>query len=159
MKKISMRIFLCVILFLVGVYVYAQNHSSQRAFSEKTAMKERTIQSGVMMADTVRYMPYSEGTLEKKTDSRRVLFFYANWCSTTCIPADINFQKNTAKIPVDVRVIRVNYNDTDTNSEERALAVKYGVVYQHTFVQIDSKGNVVTKWNGGDIDELLSRLI
>lgn len=159
MKKISIRIILCVILFLVGVSVYAQNHSSQRAFSEKMAMKERTLPSGVMRADTVRYMPYSEGTLEKAADSRRVLFFFANWCSTTCIPADRNFQKNTAKIPVDVRVIRVNYNDSDTNSEERALAIKYGVVYQHTFVQIDSKGNVVTKWNGGDIDELLSHII
>ena len=54
-------------------------------------------------------------------------------------------------------VIRVNYNDPETDQEEKDLAKKYNVVYQHTFVQIDEEGNLVTRWNGGQIEELLAK--
>ena len=37
---------------------------------------------------------------------------------------------------------------------DRDLAKKYLISYQHTFVQIDNDGNSVSKWNGGDIDNL-----
>jgi hypothetical protein len=36
------------------------------------------------------------------------------------------------------------------------LQKKYGVTYQHTFVQIDENGEALSKWNGGDVDKLLS---
>jgi hypothetical protein len=58
-----------------------------------------------------------------------------------------------------VTIIRVNYNDSDTDPAEEALADEYGVTYQHTFVQIDENGNEVAKWNGGEIEELLERII
>jgi thioredoxin-related protein len=46
----------------------------------------------------------------------------------------------------------------ETDQEEKDLAKKYGITYQHTFVQIDSKGNEITKWNGGKTDELLAKI-
>lgn len=85
------------------------------------------------------------------------LYFYANWCPI-CKPADADFKANSSKIPPDVTVIRVNYNDTDTGQEEKDLAKKYGITYQHTFVQIDAQGKEVTKWNGGQTDELLANI-
>ena len=104
-----------------------------------------------------RYVEFKSGTLEMYTDKRRVLYFYANWCPT-CRPADANFKANESKIPEDVVVIRVNYNDSDTDSDEEQLATQYGITYQHTFVQIDAEGNEVTKWNGGEISELLDNI-
>lgn len=35
----------------------------------------------------------------------------------------------------------------------------YGVTYQHTFVQIDENGDALAKWNGGDVEKLLSNVI
>lgn len=105
-----------------------------------------------------RYIEYSKSALESPSTNRRVLYFYANWCPI-CKPADQNFRTNQNLIPVDVRVIRVNYNDSNTDQEEKDLAKKYGVTYQHTFVQIDQNGNEITKWNGGKIDELLKNII
>lgn len=102
-----------------------------------------------------RYIQYSKTALSSVSGNRRVLFFYASWCPT-CRPADENFIKNVSKIPEDVTLIRVNYNDPETDQEEKDLAKKYGITYQHTFVQIDSMGKEITKWNGGQIDELLS---
>lgn len=104
-----------------------------------------------------RYVEYSNRVLDITSSNRRVLFFYANWCPT-CRPADVNFKESTSMIPEDVTVIRVNYNDTETDQEEKDLAKQYGVTYQHTFIQIDAAGKEVTKWNGGQINELIANI-
>ncbi len=108
------------------------------------------------MADS-RYVQYSKSALVSASGKRRVIFFYASWCPT-CKSADVSFTQNESKIPSDLTLIRVNYNDPDTDQEEKDLAKKYGITYQHTFVQIDSTGKEVTKWNGGQINELLSKI-
>jgi len=59
---------------------------------------------------------------------------------------------NVSKLPVDVVVFKTDY---DT---ERGLKQKYGVTYQHTYVQVDSDGREVAKWNGGGVDKLLEEL-
>ncbi|MGB2791549.1 MAG: thioredoxin family protein, partial [Candidatus Moraniibacteriota bacterium] len=104
-----------------------------------------------------QYEDYTKSAFDQAVGKRRVLFFYANWCPI-CRPADSDIRANVAKLPADVAGLRVNYNDTDTDSDEKALAKEYGVTYQHTFVQIDSDGNVVTKWNGGKMAELLNNI-
>lgn len=104
-----------------------------------------------------RYVVYSKKSFDDASSTRRVLFFYASWCPI-CKPTDASFTQNAKKIPEDVTVIRVNYNDPETDQEEKDLAKKYGITYQHTFVQIDRAGKEVATWNGGQIDELLSNI-
>lgn len=104
-----------------------------------------------------KYVEYSGTALEEAAGKKRVLFFYANWCPT-CRPADADFRANPNKIPPGAVVIRVNYNDTETDQEEKDLSEMYGVTYQHTFVHIDENGKELTKWNGGDTDELVENL-
>lgn len=114
----------------------------------------------VMMdkAKESRYTVFASAMeLKKVTAEKKVLYFYANWCPT-CIPANAEFESRYKEIPENVVVVRVNYNDTDTNSEEKALATRYGITYQHTFVQVDAKGDVVKKWNGGGLDELIMNI-
>jgi len=103
------------------------------------------------------YQIYTPQAFAAATSTRRVLFFYANWCPT-CRPADIQFRDQESEIPPDVTVLRVNYNDPDTDSAERDLAAAYGVTYQHTFVQIDATGQEIVKWNGGGLTELLANV-
>lgn len=117
---------------------------------------EGSTQNGDQMRDS-RYVEYSKSALENASGNRRVLFFYASWCPT-CRPADVDFKTNSSTLPSDVTVIRVNYNDPDTDQEEKDLAKQYGVTYQHTFVQIDEQGKQITKWNGGKIEELLANV-
>lgn len=102
------------------------------------------------------YIEHSSGVLENVSNSNKtVLFFYASWCPT-CRP--VNEELLSSELPSDLNIIRVNYNDPDTDNEERNLAEKYGVTYQHTFVQIDSSGNELSKWNGGGLQNLLEKL-
>jgi ABC-type uncharacterized transport system YnjBCD substrate-binding protein len=58
-----------------------------------------------------------------------------------------------ANIPEGVYILDVDYD----NSAE--LKQKYGVTMQHTLVQVDAKGNMITKWSGGDtLDSVVKNL-
>ncbi len=83
-------------------------------------------------------------------EAQTVLFFYASWCPT-CRKAREEFinRQNEFK---NINLILVDY-DNSTN-----LQKKYGVTYQHTFVQINENGDVLAKWNGGDVDDLLTNV-
>ena len=104
-----------------------------------------------------RYVEYSKAAYDAAADKRRVLYFYATWCPS-CKVANEDFTANPNKIPEDVVVIRTNYNDPNTDQEEKDLAKKYGITYQHTFVQINAQGKELTKWNGGQTDELIANI-
>jgi thioredoxin 1 len=182
MKNSTMIIAGVVVVIALGIGVFAFSRTTTQSDStmkkdeammpkkdatmeQKDAMMKKDDASmqasdDKMMGDkkmTSRYVEYSKEALDKVASKRRVLFFYASWCPT-CKPADANFTQNASKIPEDVTLIRVNYNDPETDQEEKDLAKKYGITYQHTFVQIDGSGKEVTKWNGGQIDELLSKI-
>ena len=109
------------------------------------------------VAEDGRYIEYTPEGYEIHKGQRRVLFFYANWCPT-CQPVDEEIKNNQDKIPEDLTIIRVNYNDSDTDADEKQLANKYAVTYQHTFVVLDSEENAVQIWNGGDFNDLLNRI-
>lgn len=121
------------------------------------ATMDKTMQKSDDKMMTSGYVNYSKDSLDNAKSQRRVLFFYASWCPI-CKPADADLKANINNIPKDVSVIRVNYNDPETDSDEKDLAKKYGVTYQHTFVQIDSQGKELAKWNGGKTAELLTRI-
>lgn len=104
-----------------------------------------------------RYVEYSRAAYEEAAGKRRVLFFYASWCPT-CRTADPDIRANEGRLPGDLVVLRVNYNDPQTDEEEKALARTYAITYQHTFVQVDGQGNALTRWNGGGFDELLAKV-
>lgn len=177
-QTIIVATILVVAVLGVGAFTLSQNSlkSDSMTKNDETMMpKEETSMEPIdemmkkddidaederMMGDKMvgsRYIEYSKSAMDTASGNRRVLFFYASWCPT-CKPADVSFTQNVSKIPEDVTLIRVNYNDPDTDQEEKDLAKEYGITYQHTFVQIDGAGNEVTKWNGGQIDELLSNI-
>jgi len=165
-----------VVVAIVGMGAYMLSRNSTKSESmmvkEDTTMESKT-DNAMMQKDTdnmekddkmakdtmsdSRYVEYSKASLDKAGNNRRVLYFYASWCPT-CKPADADLEANKDRIPNDVTVIRVNYNDPETDQEEKELAKKYSITYQHTFVQIDSQGNEVTKWNGGKTDELIAKI-
>lgn len=162
----SATIFIAVLVVLVlaagTFFMFAGNQTSTDSVptSHTNAIRTypgETTNSTETMAEPPRsYVVHQDGVLENYEDKRRVLFFYASWCPT-CQPVDRELREE-AILPADVMVIRVNYNDPDTDSAEEALAEKYGITYQHTFVIIDGQGNELDKWNGGDVDQIVARL-
>lgn len=106
-----------------------------------------------MMSKEGVYADYSVERVaaEQKAGRKVVLYFYAPWCPF-CRAADADFRANPNKISPDVAVLKLDYD------KETALKSKYGVTYQHTFVQIDDNGNEVTKWVSGDTDLLIKNI-
>lgn len=151
MSKNVVITLVAVILVFVSYYYTKKN---QTAMEPKDTMM---VQEEKVKTNDASYIPFTPTVLADAASNRRVLYFYANWCPT-CIPAGADFEKNVSMLPIDVTVIRVNYNDEGTDKDEKALATKYGITYQHTFVQIDTEGNIVTKWNGGATKELLAKI-
>lgn len=119
-------------------------------------MSDESMDKMDMMSNT-GYLSFSSDVLAKTAANKRVLFFYASWCPT-CNAADANFKANLDKLPQDLALIKVNYADPETDATEKELAKKYGITYQHTFVQIDADGKELAKWNGGQINELLAKI-
>lgn len=98
------------------------------------------------------YEAYAASKLAKANEGDVVLFFRASWCPT-CRALDSDIKANMSKIPTGLTILDVNY-DTETS-----LKQKYGVTYQHTLVQVDAQGNLITKWSGGlALSDLVSKV-
>lgn len=98
------------------------------------------------------YEDYSPSKLALASKGRVVLFFKANWCPT-CIAFDKSVSANLSAIPAGTHILKIDYD----NSSE--LKKKYGVTYQHTFVQVNAQGNMITKWSGStNLADLVSHL-
>jgi thiol-disulfide isomerase/thioredoxin len=118
---------------------------------EKT--EQITFTGAVLAGNSSLLLDFNQQDYEKalKANENVVLYFYANWC-----PLCKNEVKNglypAFNELADPSVIgfRVNFNDGDTDSDEKALAKKFGIAYQHTKVFLKN-GNRVLKdpstWN------------
>ncbi len=113
--------------------------------SEGESMMKKEVGDAMEKTDTMMkvgtYEAYSPEKIAKASTGDVVLFFRASWCPT-CIAVDKDIKANLEEIPAGLVILDVNYD----NSTE--LKKKYGVTYQHTFVQVDKDGNLIKKWSG-----------
>lgn len=121
--------------------------ATDKMMTDDSSMKK---EDSMMNEKHGSYLDYSENTIksEQAKGNRVILFFHATWCPY-CKAADLAFKTKLNEIPNGVTILKTDY---DTNA---SLKQKYAVTYQHTFVQIDNQGELVSKWNGGDIDNLI----
>lgn len=143
-----------VLLVVVGGGIFILNNSNSSSSKNQTTQLN-TIQSKIEesqpaehVADaslSQRYVEYSEANLAKATenDGKAVLFFAAlAWCPS-CQAADKDIKTNFDKVPSDITILKVDY---DTAKD---LKQKYAITMQDTFVQVDSQGEEITRWNSG----------
>ena len=85
-----------------------------------------------------------------KTDKLVVLYFYANWCPI-CIAEFPVMQKVFNELTTDKVIgFRVNYNDDQTDNDEKNLAKQFVVVYQHTKVFVKNGQRILKSPEGWD---------
>ena len=97
------------------------------------------------------YEEFSQGKyVVAKTDGKPILLnFYANWCPTCREqePRTVSLFID-GRVPDGIAAFRVNYDDTDTDDDEKALAKELRVTYQHTYIYFDSSGNETARTIG-----------
>ncbi len=101
--------------------------------------KEAAPAEAMMFAGT--YEAYAAEKLAKAESGDVVLFFRALWCPS-CKAVDADIRARVASIPKGLAILDVNY---DSSAD---LKKKYGVTYQHTFVQVKADGTMIKKWSG-----------
>lgn len=167
MKKII--ILVLILVLIAGGYMFFENMDSEINESETVTQNESQSNSNLPKDTSIKM---EDGTIGAKTEEmvgeyednsledalhhaetgKAVLFFKASWCPT-CKAVDADILSHLKDIPKDVAILKVDYD----NSTE--LKKKYGVTYQHTFVQIDKNGNLIKKWAGSQtLTKLLSEI-
>ena len=105
---------------------------------------------GMMAMDKAsRVLTFTDLTTAGKhvKDGPTVLFFAASWCPD-CRAMTKQLHDGMNPLSPDITLVVVDYDKYGD------LKTKYGVTYQHTFVQIDEKGNKIAIWNAVDLDTI-----
>jgi len=98
------------------------------------------------------YLAYSPEAVASSNADNILLTFSASWCPS-CRTLDANITENLSSIPAGTEIYKVDY---DTNV---ALRQQYGVTTQHTHVLINSEGELIKKWSGGNtLDDLVASI-
>ena len=120
---------------------------------DDSMMMETSFSGNVLAGDVSPLINFNKADYKKALKEKKliVLYFYANWCPTC--------KEETAKAlypafdelnDKDVIGFRVNYNDNETDTDEKDLAREFGVAYQHTKVFLKNGERVLKSpesWN------------
>ena len=99
------------------------------------------------------YTEYDESLLANATDGTVLIFFHATWCPS-CRALEKDIEANLERIPNDLTMLKVDY---DTEIDMRK---KYGIVRQHTLIEVDANGNLVKTLTGlsNTLDQVVKQI-
>lgn len=128
--------------------------SEDGAIMEKE--KEESGEEEAEMKERATYVPFSQAAYDQAVANGEpiFLFFYANWCPF-CKEQEPRNQEVFASYGKFVRGFRVNYNDSDTDAAEKALAAKFKVTYQHTGIYLRNGKDEVKRTIGTESSDSL----
>ncbi|MBM3206262.1 MAG: thioredoxin family protein [Candidatus Staskawiczbacteria bacterium] len=85
------------------------------------------------------------------TDKLVLLYFYANWCPICKEEVNNSLYPAFNELTTDKVIgFRVNYNDNQTDNDERDLAREFGIAYQHSKILLKNGERVLKSpesWN------------
>lgn len=145
-KQFHLFLFIMIVTIVGGLLIFKKNAKP----AEPTVQAEQV--QGLAM-DVASYANYSEALLSTAMLKGKVVLFFAatGWCQT-CSALDDEIVERQAEIPSDVTILKVDYDN------DKVMDDSYHVVRQHTLIVLDSDGKELTRWVGGDFDQLLDEL-
>jgi len=137
-----------IILLIISLPVFSGGQSEESPKMEAMMMEASTDVEEKAQGPFIEFKDL-EHSMMLAESKPTVLFFNASWCPS-CKSARENFEANAIDF-TDINLVLVDYDHSAD------LQKKYGVTYQHTFVQIASDGEALVKWNGGGAKELIDK--
>ena len=160
-KNSLISIIVAVLIVVGGGITYASMQSNNKKAAEQAQVIKKDNQPAKMAKDDTgmaktgdammtkgSFSDYDQAKLANAEKGKVVLFFSASWCPT-CQEANKNL--NASAAPDGLTLLKVDYD----NSNE--LKKKYGVTYQHTYVQVDKFGTLIKKWSGSTTYDQISK--
>ncbi len=118
----------------------------------KTGDSMMSSDTDAMMTKSGSYEMYSPEKLAMAEKGKVVIFFKASWCPT-CRALDADIKANMKNIPEGLTILELDYDKSND------LKKKYEVTTQHTLVQVDVDGNLISKWTGSpNLTELAAKV-
>jgi len=161
MKKIILFFILFVLFISFSAFLYNSYQQQSKYFKFKFG-GEPTNQTTLEVKEIPsKYVNYSKQDYDKAISENRVvvLFFTSNWC-LECSDQDFTNQNVFASLNKEGVVgLKIHTLDSETTTETDALAKKFDVVKENSFVILDKTGAVYFKYVGVISKELLNTKI
>lgn len=159
MNKLGIVIGVIAIVAIIGGLYSSRDNKEimedkvmeDKVMEEKSEVMEDKVVGDKKVMTSGSYESYSSDKLARAETGDVVLFFHASWCPS-CRLLNTEIESNVNSIPEGVSILKLNF-DTETE-----LKKKYGVTSQHTLVQVDKDGNMIKKWSGGDLNNIIEQL-
>ncbi|MBI3282792.1 thioredoxin family protein [Candidatus Curtissbacteria bacterium] len=142
---------------IVIFFVVRGISQEQKSTVAQTAQQSpRTIQGyqGVVLAGSSSpYLEFNKTDYQKALFEKKIIIldFYANWCPI-CRAETPHLRAGFDSLTSEQVVgFRVNFNDSDTDNDEKELAKEFEIPYQHTKVIL--KNGQEVKRSGDQWDE------
>lgn len=103
-------------------------------------MMESDYKGTVLAGISAPFLEFNKEDYERALKSKKVilLYFYAKWCPICLAEIPEVYAAFDELTSDDAVGFRVNYDDQDTDTHEKALAKEFNVTYQHTKVILQS---------------------
>lgn len=121
--------------------------SSMEASDDAMESDSSSSDDAMMMQGTMISRDTYDADPAVYADTTVIYLFHAEWCPT-CKATEAALADGSVKVPGKVTLVQVDF-DSATD-----LRKTYGVTMQHTLVQVDSDGNLVSKWTPGSAADL-----
>lgn len=139
-------LFIAVIVLGFGAIIVLNNQNKTTTPSEKKKAasaessgepKGKKIEGyagKVLAGNSSPFLEFNKGDYEQALKSDKIIFldFYANWCPICRAEEPEILAGFEALITDKIIGFRVNFNDSETDEDEKQLAKDFNVPYQHT---------------------------
>jgi len=148
-------IFIAFAVFLTNAFVLQKNYFENKNGNSQAETGPETIETPSY------YKNYLKEDYEKALNKKRVLvlYFSSNWCQECQDQEKINNQVFDELIKEGVVGLKIHILDSETTTETDAVAKKFDITKEQSFVILDKNGVVFFKHTGLLEEDLLKQKI
>ena len=126
--------------------------SAEKGQTNGTIMKSDEFSGAVLAGSSAPVIDFNKADYDKAIASGKIvlLYFYATWCPLCRAEVPELYSAFNEVKSDKIVAFRINFNDGNTDADEKVLAQQFQVPYQHTKVLLKD-GKIVLKapdsWN------------